>query len=225
MAVNYELETINVEGKTVRLTDKQLTDRFNAEVTNRTNADTNLDNKINTEVTNRTKAISELKTNYTSTETKLSSHINNKSNPHNVTKAQIGLSNVDNVSKSAILLSAYPVGSIYKSTNSTSPAKLFGGTWEQIKDRFLLAAGDTYKAGSTGGEAQHILTKAEMPTHEHAAGNGVEFITSGEPAKWDIAIATTKHYSSTGYTATAGDSQPHNNMPPYLAVYTWKRVE
>ena len=40
----------------------------------------------------------------------------------------------------------YPVGSIYLSLNSTSPASLFGGTWKQIKDRFLLAAGDTYAA-------------------------------------------------------------------------------
>ena len=47
----------------------------------------------------------------------------------------------------------YPVGSIYMSVNATSPASLFGGTWEQLKDRFLLAAGDTYAAGSTGGEA------------------------------------------------------------------------
>ena len=56
MADNYELETINVEGKTIRLTDKQLTDRFNAEVTNRENADTSLDNKISAEVTNREQA-------------------------------------------------------------------------------------------------------------------------------------------------------------------------
>ena len=49
----------------------------------------------------------------------------------------------------------YPVGSIYISAASTSPATLFGGTWEQIKDTFLLAAGDTYTAGETVGEAEH----------------------------------------------------------------------
>lgn len=63
MAENYELETINVEGKTVRLTDKQLTDRFNTEVTNRTNADTSLDNKISAEVKNRENADTVLRTN------------------------------------------------------------------------------------------------------------------------------------------------------------------
>ena len=56
MADNYELETINIEGKTIRLTDKQLTDRFNAEVTNRENADTALQGQITAEVTNRENA-------------------------------------------------------------------------------------------------------------------------------------------------------------------------
>lgn len=61
----------------------------------------------------------------------------------------------------------YPVGSIYMSVNSTSPATLFGGTWEQVKDRFLLSAGNTYTNGNTGGEATHKLTQNEMPSHTH----------------------------------------------------------
>ena len=61
----------------------------------------------------------------------------------------------------------YPVGSIYMSVNSTNPSVLFGGTWEQIKDTFLLATGDTYANGSTGGEATHTLTVNEMPSHTH----------------------------------------------------------
>lgn len=61
----------------------------------------------------------------------------------------------------------YPVGSIYISVNKVNPATLFGGTWEQIKDRFLLAYGDTYNNGATGGEATHTLTSQEMPTHNH----------------------------------------------------------
>ena len=47
-------------------------------------------------------------------------------------------------------MNPYPVGSIYLSINSTSPDELFGGTWEQIKDTFLLACGDTYAAGIYG---------------------------------------------------------------------------
>ena len=67
-----------------------------------------------------------------------------------------------------IIKSVYPIGSIYSSTEDTSPATLFGfGTWDQIKDRFLLAAGDTYAAGNTGGAANHTLTVDEMPSHSH----------------------------------------------------------
>ena len=61
----------------------------------------------------------------------------------------------------------YPVGSIYMSVNSTDPADLFGGTWEQIQGKFLLACDNGHAAGSTGGEENHTLTVAEMPSHTH----------------------------------------------------------
>lgn len=40
-------------------------------------------------------------------------------------------------------LKIYPIGAIYMSMNSTDPGELFGGTWEQIKDVFLVAEGDS----------------------------------------------------------------------------------
>ena len=112
----------------------------------------------------------------------------------------------------------YPIGSIYMSMNGTNPATLFGGTWEQLKDRFLLGAGNTYSAGSTGGETTHKLTIAEMPSHMHhmkvaGGGNLYDGVTIGPGA-----------YTSNENTSEEGDDQPHNNMPPYLAVYMWKRT-
>lgn len=112
----------------------------------------------------------------------------------------------------------YPVGSIYMSMNSTNPSLLFGGTWELLKDRFLLGAGGTYGVGATGGEATHTLTIAEMPSHKHymrvaGGGNNYEGVTIGPGA-----------YTSNEDTSEKGDGQPHNNMPPYLAVYMWKRT-
>ena len=62
----------------------------------------------------------------------------------------------------------YPVGSIYWSSNNTNPANLFGGTWTQIKDRFILAAGDYYSNGATGGAATVTLTISNMPNHSHS---------------------------------------------------------
>jgi hypothetical protein len=64
------------------------------------------------------------------------------------------------------------VGAIYKSTVATSPATLFGGTWEQIKDSFLLSAGDTYTAGDTGGSATATLAVENLPRHTHTLNYG-----------------------------------------------------
>lgn len=66
-----------------------------------------------------------------------------------------------------ILEKVYPIGSIYMSTNNASPEMLFGGKWERIQDRFLLAAGETYSAGNMDGEATHTLTADELPDHRH----------------------------------------------------------
>ena len=126
-------------------------------------------------------------------------------------------------SNSDIKLSAdliYPVGSIYMSVNDTNPATLFGGTWEQIKDKFLLSCGDTYANGSTGGEATHTLTVDELPPHSHTY---LAFDYTVQPASGTITSGHTGYDVSS--TSTVGGGQPHNNMPPYLAVYVWKRTE
>ena len=65
-------------------------------------------------------------------------------------------------------LEIFPIGSIYTSINSTSPATLFGGTWEQIQGRFLLSANSSYTAGSTGGAATITLSTANIPSHNHS---------------------------------------------------------
>ena len=120
-------------------------------------------------------------------------------------------------------ISIYPVGSIYMSVNSTSPATIFGGTWERIQDTFLLAAGSTYDAGSTGGEREHKLTVNEMPSHRHniaiATGSvsGTEYFHAEQTQGGSYPI-----YSSP--VQPTGGGVAHNNMPPYLAVYVWKRT-
>ena len=127
---------------------------------------------------------------------------------------------------------SYPVGSIYMSVNSTSPASMFGGTWEQIKDKFLLSAGNNYSSGSTGGEATHTLTTNEMPAHNHQLRCSTTDYWSGAPhvltksaasgnADGEILQGPDIWWSGVGAT---GGGQAHNNMPPYLAVYCWKRI-
>ena len=161
----------------------------------------------------------------------------------------------------------YPVGSIYMSVNSTSPSTLFGGTWEQLQDRFLLGASSNYTAGGTGGEATHTLTKDEMPSHTHTQNshnhtqnahshtsynsnyNFVEvekntnlMLSAGRQASSgshhymysdkqnavaeysNTANATATNQSATATNQNSGGGQAHNNMPPYLSVYMWKRT-
>ena len=120
----------------------------------------------------------------------------------------------------------YPVGSIYLSVNNTSPATLFGGTWEQIKDTFLLSAGDTYTAGDTGGEATHTLTIDEIPSHQHSTIDICSYSGGSANARTGYGyeeVALNKSSYGNGVSATGG-GQAHNNMPPYLTVYMWKRT-
>ncbi len=95
-----------------------------------------------------------------------------------------------NLDKTAMLDYLYPVGSIYISVSSNNPSTHLGGTWEQIKDRFMLAAGTTYAAGSTGGSAtvSHThtvtgtnsavtLTSSHIPQHTHTFSGTAATIT------------------------------------------------
>ena len=124
-----------------------------------------------------------------------------------------------------ILSKVYPVGSIYMSLSSTDPKTLFGGTWERLKDRFLLAAGDSYSAGATGGEATHKLTTAEMPSHTHSAAvnGGTDDYGQSRTTIGNFAIKT-QGYTDGSTILPTGGGTAHNNMPPYLAVYMWKRT-
>lgn len=124
----------------------------------------------------------------------------------------------------ALLDLLHPVGSIYQSTDATSPADLFGGTWEQVKDVFLLAAGDSHAAGSTGGEETHTLTKAEIPDHNHTFKYTGQSVTEGVNAIRLYQAASNQYNAYSGGQSSDCGDQAHNNMPPYLAVYTWHRT-
>lgn len=119
----------------------------------------------------------------------------------------------------------YPVGSIYMSVNDVNPEILFGGEWERIQDRFLLASGTTYTNGATGGEATHTLTINEMPSHRHSRMTQPQGFAEQDTRKNDIiSPASGSANTVTKYSDYTGGGQAHNNMPPYLVVNVWKRV-
>lgn len=117
-------------------------------------------------------------------------------------------------------LDAHPVGTYYWTSENVNPSTMFGGVWEQVKDVFLLAAGNTYPAGSTGGEATHTLTINEMPAHTHTWNSNYQAATSGGSFNaWGLAGT-----ASGVVTSSVGGGNSHNNMPPYVAAYCWRRI-
>lgn len=148
----------------------------------------------------------------------------------------------------------YPVGSIYISINSASPQTFIGGIWERIQDKFLLSAGDTYEAGTIGGSAAipahtHSIpeltgTTTSPGSHNHVVTTKTTSYAAGSQPSWQCLswTGTNADYNTTVYTngGTIDGSHAHNvkisastsgstgtgtdNMPPYLAVYVWKRV-
>lgn len=137
-----------------------------------------------------------------------------------------------------VLDNVYPVGSIYMNVNSTNPETLFGGTWEQIQGKFLLGMSSSYPAGSSGGESTHRLTASEMPTHDGhivtvsssggaTGGTYNGYLKSDKMTPYGDSGRGWRIYSNDeicpNYQTIGGD-QSHNNMPPYLSVYIWKRT-
>ena len=91
---------------------------------------------------------------------------------------------------STIYNAIYPVGSIYMSVNSTSPQTLFGGTWEQIKDTFLLASGTSYSNGATGGSADAVVVQ-----HNH------KFTEGGNALGMNTTSASTSSFQNPSYSS------------------------
>lgn len=140
--------------------------------------------------------------------------------------------NETKMSKEQILDMFYPIGTIYQTTDTRfDPADTWGGTWETITGRFLLSDGNGYTAGSVGGEAAHTLTENELPSHAHTMYvNNDSSSSSWQPdmgtylVKPDTVTTSTKNRQAKLAQSTVGSGNPHNNMPPYLVVCTWKRI-
>ena len=111
--------------------------------------------------------------------------------------------------KKDLLNVIYPVGSIYMSTNDVNPQSIFGGSWEQIKDRFLLSAGDSYKVGATGGEATHKLSTAEMPTHNHSYSGTTGDQSAGHTHGFSATTGTVS--SDHGHSGTTNNDGSHDH--------------
>ena len=133
--------------------------------------------------------------------------------------------------KKEALLEAHPVGSYYFSDKSTSPATLFGGTWEALTPGMtLIAQGkgtDTFGsfefvAGKTYGERLHKLTVDEMPNHTHPISSYTA--TGGSLLALVDQHLALKEGWKTDCIKPTGGGKAHNNIPPAKAAYAWVRT-
>lgn len=134
---------------------------------------------------------------------------------------------------SALFLLTHPVGTPYASENPTSPAELYGGTWERIEGRFIMGASDTYPAGSTGGSATHTQAQNEVAGHTHlqrlrvsgSPGNEVMGFADGQykvlKASDSMSILNA---GNTGENYNQNGVVPMDIINPYYSMYIWRRV-
>ena len=129
-----------------------------------------------------------------------------------------------------------PVGSIVEwspvdgdSTDLSTPEKVaayYGfGVWEAYAPgRMLMGVSDEYPVGREGGEAQHTLTVTEIPAHEHQLHGWAYGVQSVESEQYAPTYPYTQYDNTQIKTWPTGGGQPHNNLPPYRAVYIWRRT-
>jgi hypothetical protein len=128
----------------------------------------------------------------------------------------------------ANILDVYPVGAIYTSVVSTSPASLFGGTWQSFAAGRVLVGinssdGDFNQSQETGGAKTHTLTVAQMPSHAHGY-TGVQGTGNPDGAGDSTYVGNSVSYPRKSELDYEGGGAAHNNLQPYIVVYMWKRT-
>lgn len=107
-------------------------------------------------------------------------------------------------------------------------AAVYGyGTWARYGvDRVTVGAGGEYAAGSTGGEKTHTLTNAELPSPLGPLANIMLDINSNAGGFGAPITTVTQgiYMSKPGAIANEGGNKPHNNMPPYVGAYKYRRI-
>ena len=125
----------------------------------------------------------------------------------------------------------YPIGSIYFTASAVQPGTSIGGTWVRYAQGKCLFGVDDYDSDFSsveqiGGEKEHTLTTAEMPSHTHTFGDKVRTTgTDGGHHSYNFIQPIIAGITSQNNTTDAtGGGQAHNNLPPYIAIHIWKRI-
>ena len=161
---------------------------------------------------------------------------------------------VVSINKLALLNFAYPIGTIYESTNDVSPSTFLGGTWEEYgSDRVLVGKGTYHSVGSTGGNRSISLSASNLPNHSHNGSvsivedddhtHSLKFLNTANSyhrESWvldpndsssnpnQIAVFQTGNSSAllSGNLSisSTGSGTSFNIEQPYVTVYRWRRT-
>ena len=131
----------------------------------------------------------------------------------------------------ASIESAYPVGSIYiNAAVTTNPATLLGfGTWVAFGTGRMMVGynasdSDFNSLQETGGAKTHTLTTSEIPSHNHSiTGNISRSGFSFEHHQTNSRLPG-ETFDTNPNTSNTGGGSAHNNMPPYIVAYMWRRT-
>ena len=141
----------------------------------------------------------------------------------------------------SLYISENPVGSLYISENPTSPAELYGGTWERIENRFIMGASDTYPAGTTlEAGLPNIMGMVSTRALKSEYETGI-FLSQGKGALKSVAVDSTEKFTNLIATedgtskyggSLAIDASLSNPIygasdtvqPPAYCMYIWRRV-
>ena len=142
----------------------------------------------------------------------------------------------------SVLGAVYPVGSVYiNATNDANPNTLLGfGTWARFGQGKMLISQDSSNsrfdtAEETGGSESVTLTEAQMPTHFHGTGSFIDDTGNRKVAsEFGVNGTSTGDYATLSgsgngsrfsmKTDSKGSGDSHDNMPPFITVYMWKRT-
>ena len=147
------------------------------------------------------------------------------------------ISTAVSAAKTQAKLDAHPVGSYYWSNDKTSPATLFGGTWEALPAGYTLIAQGrgtddygnfTYTAGQKYGERKHQLTTDELANHKHNSILQDSLAVEDPTRPYADAFTNCTHWSNSyrlidNNIRPTGGNKPHNTIQPSIAAYCWQR--
>lgn len=129
----------------------------------------------------------------------------------------------------AVVERDHPVGSLYISENATSPAELYGGTWERIEGKFIMGASDTHPAGTT--------VEAGLPNITAKVTSQYGIFNADAEGAFYFADEANYEYPATGlggalihdlrFSAANSNSiygKSTTVQPPAYCMYLWRRV-